>query len=112
MFSNIFVDSSGIYAFGNTQSTMTKGYIDLLQTKSSLDGAEVYTKTMGGTGSEIGTDIAFFESFEYICGHSGSITSVDGEIGLSDNDLNDIFVLKLKRSSLTRVWGKFIGDSQ
>lgn len=112
MFSNIFVDNSGIYAFGSTTSSMSIGSYDLLQIKSSLDGAVGYKKTMGGTNTDVGTDIAFFESYEYICGYSSSVTSEDGEIGLSRSSSNDIFVLKLKRSSLTRVWGNFLGNDE
>lgn len=110
-FSNVFADSSGVYALGSSNAAFSQGDYDIVQTRASLTGSVIYSKSMGAANIDLATDFEFFGSWEFICGYSTSPTEVAGEIGLSRSGDKDVFVMRLRRSSMDRDWGRFIGTS-
>lgn len=63
---------------------------------------------MGSKGTEIVTDFAFFGSYEYICGLSDT-TVAEGDEPIYSRGGKDFFVLKVRKSSMARSWGKYSG---
>jgi hypothetical protein len=110
-FLRVYADSAGVYAMGYSLSSFSSGSSDIIQMKVSHDGDTTsYLKSFGGNNAEVGTDIAIYGSYEYICGFSISESANQGTdtYGLT-RGLYDVVVLKLTKSSMSYKWGKFMG---
>ncbi len=116
----ITVDGTGSYAIGETNSsgwvnggwdTFHGGGRDGFVVKLSPAGAHLWSTYLGGTGDDWGYDIAVDGNENcYATGQTGSTGWVSSGWDVTQNGVNDAFVVKLNTSG-AHLWSSYLGGT-
>lgn len=80
------VENDGYILFGFTTSE-GNGSMDYLMIKTDLEGNEVWSKTFGGVGSDIGTALCYSSTGGYfLCGYTNSYGSGEDDVYIIETD--------------------------
>ncbi|MBL4586479.1 MAG: hypothetical protein JKX84_05430, partial [Flavobacteriales bacterium] len=119
-FNNTFVfgEFSGQVDFNpSTDSLMitSNGQRDIFLTKLDQSGNLLWTKTFGGSGSDIGNDLKFdYDGNLFMTGHFSNTVVFDADqdsIGLTSTAQTDVFVLKMNGEG-EQIWLKQLAGNQ
>ncbi len=106
-------------AFGSTTVTTQDLSPDAFVTKLDASGKFLWTKTFGGTGSnipgaavDVGQGIAIDSTGDaYVIGSFQGTLQLGASTALTSNGVSDVFVLKLKGADGSVTWGKSFGGA-
>ena len=94
------------YTYGSLDGQTNSGDLDVFLTKYIADGTKVWTKLLGGTGSEAAQAITTgSDGAIYVTGYTNS--SIDGQ---TNSGQEDVFLTKYSADG-TKVWTKLQGTN-